>query len=148
MYHFHVAPDPNIPETLVMVTVSPKLITDDDNEIDNGIDDKESINKVMLEHVVVLQVPSALKKYVVVVTGEKVLLLPENRYIPPQEPEYQFQFAPVPRLPPVNERVDDDPEHRFGGFALTDEEAVETKLTVTVELTQLVVLYVPSALTK
>ncbi len=48
-----------------------------------------------------LQVPSALRKYVVVEAGATVTLLPVPTDVPPQLPLYHLQLAPVPRLPPV-----------------------------------------------
>ena len=50
---------------------------------------------------VLLQVPSALRKYVVVVAGATLTLLPVPTDVPPQLPLYHLQLAPVPRLPPV-----------------------------------------------
>ena len=48
-----------------------------------------------------LQVPSALRKYVVVAAGATVTLLPVPTDVPPQLPLYHLQLAPTPRLPPV-----------------------------------------------
>ncbi len=48
-----------------------------------------------------LHVPSALRKYVVVEAGETVTLLPVPTDVPPQLPLYHFQLAPAPRLPPL-----------------------------------------------
>ena len=48
-----------------------------------------------------LQVPSALRKYVVVAAGATVTLLPVPTDVPPQLPLYHLQLAPAPRLPPV-----------------------------------------------
>ncbi len=50
---------------------------------------------------VLLHVPSALRKYVVVAAGATVTLLPVPTDVPPQLPLYHLQLAPVPRLPPV-----------------------------------------------
>ncbi len=52
-----------------------------------------------------LQVPSALRKYVVVAAGATVTLLPVPTDVPPQLPLYHFQLAPAPRLPPLTFKV-------------------------------------------
>ncbi len=52
-----------------------------------------------------LQVPSALRKYVVVAEGATVTLLPVPNVVPPQLPLYHLQLAPVPRLPPLTLKV-------------------------------------------
>ena len=52
-----------------------------------------------------LQVPSALRKYVVVVAGATVTLLPVPTDVPPQLPLYHLQLAPTPRLPPLTLNV-------------------------------------------
>ena len=52
-----------------------------------------------------LQVPSALRKYVVVAAGATVTLLPVPTDVPPQLPLYHLQLAPVPRLPPLTLKV-------------------------------------------
>lgn len=69
-------------------------------------------------------------------------------YVPPQEPEYQFQFAPVPKLPPVEVRVVDEPWHKVEGDAETEEGGNERRLTIIVTLAHEVVLKGPSALTQ
>jgi hypothetical protein len=45
-------------------------------------------------------VPSALIKYVVVFTGDTLMLVVDPMEEPPQLTVYQRQDAPVPRLPP------------------------------------------------
>ena len=52
-----------------------------------------------------LQVPSALRKYVVVVAGTTVTLLPVPTDVPTQLPLYHLQLALVPRLPPLTLKV-------------------------------------------
>jgi len=54
---------------------------------------------------VLLHVPSARKKYVVVVAGATVTLLPVPTAVPPQLPLYHFQLEPIPRLPPLTLNV-------------------------------------------
>ena len=66
------------------------------------------------------------------------------------EPEYQFQLPPVPKLPPVRVNTEVLPEHI--GDCEDSAETAETeiilfKITI-LEVTQLVILQVPSALTK
>ena len=59
---------------------------------------------------------------------------------------YQFQLAPVPKLPPVVPSVVDEPVHIVEGNAVAEAGKVEVVLTTTEILTQVVVLHVPSAL--
>ena len=56
---------------------------------------------------VLLQVPSARTKYVVVPAVVPVMFNEEPVFIavPPQLPLYHFQLAPVPRLPPLTLNV-------------------------------------------
>jgi hypothetical protein len=54
---------------------------------------------------VLLQVPSALRKYVVVAAGATVTLLPVPTDVPPQLPLYHLQLAPLPSEPPIGVRV-------------------------------------------
>ena len=66
--------------------------------------------------------------------------------VPPQLPEYHFQLAPVPRLPPLTVRVV-LPPLQMVVVPVMPVAAVERLLTVTVALAHVVVLHVPSALT-
>ena len=61
----------------------------------------------MLLQMVLLQVPSARTKYVVVPAVVPVILSddPVLIAVPPQLPLYHFQLAPVPRLPPLTLNV-------------------------------------------
>jgi hypothetical protein len=45
--------------------------------------------------------------------------------VPPQEPEYQYQLAPVPKDPPETLNVDELPKHIEAGEADADDGAVE-----------------------
>jgi hypothetical protein len=54
---------------------------------------------------VLLQVPSALTKYVVVAVGDTVMLAPVPADVPPHDDVYHFQLAPVPKLPPLTDSV-------------------------------------------
>ena len=73
--------------------------------------------------------------------------------IPPQEPVYQFQMASVPRTPPENPKVTEEPEHIVKGIRLTKFTATEgavkfVKVVVSVAVQPLksvtVTLYVPA----
>jgi hypothetical protein len=66
--------------------------------------------------------------------------------VTPQDAEYHFQFAPVPRLPPVTLNVVGEPE-QIGVVPEAEVAAVERVFIVTEVLAQAVVLHVPSALT-
>ena len=68
--------------------------------------------------------------------------------VPPHETEYQFQTAPVPKVPPVLVIVEDEPLQIVDGVALIDVAAIEFVFKLTVTLLHVVVLHVPSALTK
>ncbi len=67
--------------------------------------------------------------------------------VPPQLPEYHVQFAPVPNEPPVTDKVV-EPEQIGLGLADALVAAVDALLIVTATETQVVVLHVPTALTK
>ena len=75
-------------------------------------------------------------------TGE----FPEITNVPPHEPEYQFQLAPVPRLPPIIPRVVDKPS-QIGLKPETEVEGVDNVLITIVTLTHEVVLQSPEART-
>ena len=72
------------------------------------------------------------------------MLVPLPTDVPPQLPEYHCQAAPVPRVPPVNDKVEDEPEHMVEGKAETAVGATETVFTVTVTDSQRVLLQSPS----
>ena len=94
-----------------------------------------------------LQVPSALRKYVVVAAGATVTLLPVPTDVPPQLPLYHFQLAPAPRLPPLTLSVVFLPR-QIVVVPVIDVAGTEVSWTVTVTLLQIVLLHVPSALRK
>jgi hypothetical protein len=48
-----------------------------------------------------------------VVVGVTIRVAPDPSTVPPHEPVYHNQFADVPKLPPVNDRVEDDPMQIF-----------------------------------
>ena len=59
------------------------------------------------EHIVVLQVPCALKKYVVVPVGKTVILVPVPAGVPPQVPVNHCQSAPDPNEPPLTDKTEE-----------------------------------------
>ena len=73
--------------------------------------------------------------------------MPLPSAVPPQLPLYQYQSAPVPRLPPLIPIVVEFPEQIDELMLAADIADVETVPTCTSILTQLVVLQVPSART-
>ena len=74
-----------------------------------------------------------------------VMLSPEPRSVPPQEPLYQRQRALLPRLPPLTLSVVDVPLQTESRVAVMAVGAVDALLTLIDLLTQAVVLQVPSA---
>ena len=66
----------------------------------------------------------------------------------PQEPEYQYQLAGVPKKPPAMLKVAEDAEQITDGVAIAESALTEKVLTVIVILTHEVELQIFSALTK
>lgn len=97
---------------------------------------------------VLLQVPSARTKYVVVVAGLTAMELPLPTDVPPQLPLYHCQLAPVPSEPPTTKRLVLLPGQTVVDVAVAATGAVEGLLTVMVTCAQVVLLQVPSARTK
>ena len=75
-------------------------------------------------------------------------MLPVPVNIPPQEPEYHFQTAPIPNVPPEEFRVLGEPEQITDGVAFAYVAAFEKVFTEMVLLIQFVELHAPSALVK
>ena len=67
----------------------------------------------------------------VLAVGETDSVAPEPTRVPPQDPVYHFQLAPVPREPPATLSVV-APPHVVAGLALADVGATEGVLIVTV----------------
>ena len=84
----------------------------------------------------------------VVADGNLIILKPVPSRNPPQEPEYQYHFAPVPRLPPFKFKVIEPPGQITVGLAEIELACKEVIFTIKETLLQTVVLHVPSALTK
>jgi hypothetical protein len=95
-----------------------------------------------------LHAPCALTKYFVVTVGVTTTLAPIPTEYDPQEYQYHFQYSVLPRLPPDKFRVADEPLQIIAGEAEAELAGVEFEQTVIVTLAQVVVLQVPSALTK
>ena len=102
---------------------------------------------VLVTHNVELHVPSALKKYVVLTDGAVVILNPVFINVPPQEPSYQYQFAPAPSVPPYLITDIADPEHTVAGLIFNESADTEFVINDIIVLLQPVVLHDPCALT-
>ena len=76
-----------------------------------------------------------------------VILTPEPAYVPPQEPVYQIQVAPVPKLPPFLLTKAPEPIHIVPGKTDTESGTTELMLSEMVVLLQAVVLQAPCART-
>jgi hypothetical protein len=83
----------------------------------------------------------------VVEAGETVMLVPLPTDVAPHDPLYHRHVAPLPRLPPDTDTVDEPPLGTFAGEAVALAAAVDCVFDVTVALAQAVVLHVPSART-
>jgi len=96
---------------------------------------------------VVLHVPSARKKYVVLDEGTGVWLIPVPRNVPPHDPEYHTHLAPVPKVPPFLLIDVADPIHIVDGEIDTESDVTEFVFNVIPVLTHAVVLQAPCART-
>jgi hypothetical protein len=101
----------------------------------------------LLAQLVVLHVPSARTKYVVVAEGVTLILLPLPTAVPPQELLYHFQSALLPRLPPFTLRVTLEPLQTESAEVVMEVGAAENVLTLMNLLAQAVLLQDPSART-
>jgi hypothetical protein len=101
---------------------------------------------VVLAHEVILHTFSALTQYVVVTVGLREGEVPEIINDPPHEPEYQFQLAPVPKLPPKVLKIELLPRQILAGEDDADVGEDDEVFTVIIVLTQFVVLQIFSAL--
>jgi len=84
---------------------------------------------------------------VVFTVGERTSVSPTPLDIPPQETEYHFQDAPIPKLPPTTERLVGEPLQIIDGVEEPVLAGIELVHTETVTLAQAVVLQRPSPLT-
>ena len=96
---------------------------------------------------VTVNVSSVFMLPALVEVGETVMLVPLPTSVPPHEPLYHWNEAPVPRLPPDNVSVDELPPTMSAGDAEAPVGGIDCVLDVTVVLAQVVVLAVPSART-
>ena len=87
---------------------------------DVGAEEEVFTVMAVLKQDVVLHVPSALTKYVVVIVGLITGVIPEITYATPHDEEYQYQFAFDPNEPPEASRVDVEPEQITGGLPEID----------------------------
>ena len=79
----------------------------------------------------------------VVTVGETTTVEPAPTEYAPHEYQYHFQVSALPKLPPVKLSVDDEPVVIVDGVAEAELAVVEFEQTVTVLLTQVVVLHAP-----
>ena len=92
-----------------------------------------------LWHNVVLQKPSALIQYIVVMVGLAMYVVPDIKNVPPHDDPYQFQFALDPREPPEKVNVDVDPVQIFAEEAFNVVGGKEIEFTLTFAVTHVVV---------
>ena len=76
--------------------------------------------------------------------GETLILEPVPTLLPPQLPVYHSQLAPVPKLPPLTDKVTVVPRQTGLALAVIDDGAVDSEFTLIVTLAHEVVLHVPS----
>lgn len=147
VYHTQFADVPKLPPVILRVEDASLQIYDGPAIALVGITDKLLTTTVTEAQYVVLHVPSALTKYVVVTLGVAVKEVSVPINPAPQDVEYQFQIPFVPSEPPVNDKVVELPWHRVVDDELALIGASDNVLTVSVVLTQVVVLQAPSART-
>ena len=104
LYHFQLPPVPSEPPFKVNVLLWPLQIVVVPLMLVAGTDVSLTV-MVTLWHEVLLQVPSAFTKYVVVDVGVTLRLLPLPTGVPLQLPLYHSQVAPVPSEPPFLDKV-------------------------------------------
>lgn len=144
VYQFHVAPVPKEPPLTVKVTEDPKQTEDKLLIAVAGLLVSVTVT-AKLAHIVLLQVPSALTKYVVLADGDTVTEVPEPTLVPPQEPLYHFHVAPAPSVPPETLSVVEVPKH-IVEVPEMEVAGLEVSCTVIEVEIQAVELHVPSAL--
>ena len=72
----------------------------------------------------------------VVADGNLIILKPVPSRNPPQEPEYQYQSAEVPNVPPVIVNNEELPSHISAGLAEIDEGRYDKSFTLSNTLPQ------------
>jgi hypothetical protein len=146
LYHFHVAPAPSEPPFTLKVVDVPRHIKLEPVMEVAGTELSLTVTVTDLQ-TVLLHVPSARTKYVVVIAGDTVSKDPVVRIVPPQLPLYHFHEAPNPKLPPDTDKVVAFPTQMVVVPEILTA-GVDVSLTVTVKLLQMVLLHLPSARTK
>ena len=98
--HSVTAPVPALPPTTVSVVLLPLQMVKVPEIL---VGATESVLTVINceAQAVVLHSPSYRTKYVVLIEGETVMLLPVPAGVPPQEAVYHLAIAPVPAVPPA-----------------------------------------------
>ena len=137
---------PSVPPETVKVTLPPGHIVVAELEMFVGAEDKSLTEIVIFTQAVVLQLPSALTKYVVVVDGLTVMVDPDPTALPPQAVVYHSQEAFAPRFPPETLSKQMSPGQMLFKEGIIAVAAVDVSKVVIETLTQFVVLQVPSAL--
>ena len=143
--HCTVDPVPALPPATVSVVLAPLQIVVVP-VIPVGAVDSVLTVTVADAHVVLLHVPPYRTKYVVVVTGDTVMLFPVPADVPPHEPVNHCTVDPVPALPPATVSAVLAPL-QIVVVPVIPVGAVESVFTVTVADTQVVLLHVPPYLT-
>ena len=145
-YHCAVAPVPAEPPFNVNVVLLPEQIVDVPLILLGAIESELTVT-VIEAQIVVLHVPLYLAKYVVVVVGETVILLPVPTAVPPQESVNHCAVEPDPAVPPDIVNVVELPL-QIVEVPVILVGATENELTVTVTDAHVVVLHVPLYRTK
>lgn len=104
LYHFQDAACPRLPPFTVSVVELPRQIVPVP-VIDVAGTEVSCTTMLILAQEVLLQVPSALRKYVVVTAGATFTEFPLANNVVPQPAVYQLHTAPAPRAPPLGVRV-------------------------------------------
>lgn len=148
LYHLQTALLPREPPVIPSETLLPLHTVEELMVAAVGAVEELLTLMVLLTQTVLLQVPSARRKYVVVADGVTTMLVPEPTKVPPHEPEYHLQFALCPNVPPFADRVTLTPRHIESDEAETEVAGTEVSLTTMVLTAHKVVLVMPSALTQ
>jgi hypothetical protein len=105
LYHFQLPPVPKLPPFNVSVTDSPLQMVEAVPVTTVAGTEVSRTVMVTLWQAVLLHVPSAFTKYVVVDVGVTLKLLPLPTGVPVQLPLYHSHVAPVPNEPPFLDSV-------------------------------------------
>ena len=131
VYHFQLADVPRLPPLTLSVRLPPRQNVEEPEElIEIAGTDVSFTVIVMLLQMLLLQVPSARTKYVVVTTGLTVKVLPVPAETPPQLPLYHLQVAEVPNTPPFIDKVVLLPLHIVDEVAVAEVAGTDVSLTV------------------